>query len=186
MVDHSISSGFQVRRSKANNRERSRMHGLNDALDQLRMMLPQSADDTKLTKIETLRYAYNYIFALSETLSVLEKAESTESAPEPIYGYQQSSESCLTKQTLKTEQAWHPQQTSVHQTISHDSYDYYSEASCSPQSSCHSEWNPTHSGEDDSPIKHQYPVYHNHMNIAYPQQVKGMISDICGALSHCH
>lgn len=45
----------KTRRTKANNRERSRMHNLNDALDQLRLMLPQNSDDTKLTKIETLR-----------------------------------------------------------------------------------------------------------------------------------
>ena len=46
----------KTRRNKANNRERNRMHDLNDALDKLRLMLPTGDEDTKLTKIETLRY----------------------------------------------------------------------------------------------------------------------------------
>ncbi|XP_043925831.1 neurogenin-1 [Protopterus annectens] len=62
---HSIK---RTRRVKANDRERNRMHNLNSALDELRSILPTFPDDTKLTKIETLRFAYNYIWALSETL----------------------------------------------------------------------------------------------------------------------
>lgn len=46
----------KTRRNKANNRERNRMHDLNSALDSLRVMLPQFDEDSKLTKIETLRY----------------------------------------------------------------------------------------------------------------------------------
>lgn len=45
----------KTRRNKANNRERNRMHDLNDALDTLRVMLPHGDEETKLTKIETLR-----------------------------------------------------------------------------------------------------------------------------------
>ncbi|MEE6488495.1 hypothetical protein FKM82_015242 [Ascaphus truei] len=56
------------RRVKANDRERNRMHNLNSALDSLRGVLPAFPDDAKLTKIETLRFAHNYIWALSETL----------------------------------------------------------------------------------------------------------------------
>uniref|UniRef100_A0A670IRX6 Neurogenin 2 n=1 Tax=Podarcis muralis TaxID=64176 RepID=A0A670IRX6_PODMU len=56
------------RRLKANNRERNRMHNLNSALDALREVLPTFPEDAKLTKIETLRFAHNYIWALSETL----------------------------------------------------------------------------------------------------------------------
>ncbi|KAM5142194.1 neurogenin-3 [Mantella aurantiaca] len=56
------------RRIKANDRERNRMHNLNSALDALRNVLPNFPDDAKLTKIETLRFAHNYIWALSETL----------------------------------------------------------------------------------------------------------------------
>ncbi|XP_060684208.1 neurogenin-1-like [Hemiscyllium ocellatum] len=56
------------RRIKANNRERNRMHNLNGALDALREVLPAFPEDAKLTKIETLRFAHNYIWALTEAL----------------------------------------------------------------------------------------------------------------------
>uniref|UniRef100_A0A182WQ83 BHLH domain-containing protein n=1 Tax=Anopheles minimus TaxID=112268 RepID=A0A182WQ83_9DIPT len=77
-----------VKRKKANLRERNRMHGLNDALDRLRMCVPLPATVTtasvrsdtnvdqggpastpqKLSKIDTLRLAQNYIRALLEVL----------------------------------------------------------------------------------------------------------------------
>lgn len=63
----------KVRRLKANDRERNRMHMLNEALDKLRCVLPTFPEDTKLTKIETLRFAHNYIYALSETLNDFDK-----------------------------------------------------------------------------------------------------------------
>lgn len=56
------------RRIKANDRERNRMHTLNEALERLRLVLPTFPEDTKLTKIETLRFAHNYIFALEQVL----------------------------------------------------------------------------------------------------------------------
>ncbi|XP_034079774.1 neurogenic differentiation factor 4-like [Gymnodraco acuticeps] len=59
---------FRVRRVKANARERSRMHGLNDALESLRTIMPCHSKTQKLSKIETLRLARNYICALSEAL----------------------------------------------------------------------------------------------------------------------
>ncbi|XP_014477607.1 PREDICTED: neurogenin-1 [Dinoponera quadriceps] len=65
------------RRIKANDRERHRMHTLNDALERLRMALPTFPEDTKLTKIETLRFAHNYIWALSQTLGNSETGEIT-------------------------------------------------------------------------------------------------------------
>ncbi|XP_035907681.1 neurogenic differentiation factor 4-like [Anopheles stephensi] len=79
-----------VKRKKANLRERNRMHGLNDALDRLRMCVPLPASVTtaanrsvtvdqqhgggpatppqKLSKIDTLRLAQNYIRVLLEVL----------------------------------------------------------------------------------------------------------------------
>ncbi|XP_004085515.1 neurogenic differentiation factor 4-like [Oryzias latipes] len=59
---------FRARRVKANARERSRMHGLNDALENLRSIMPCYSKTQKLSKIETLRLARNYICALSEAL----------------------------------------------------------------------------------------------------------------------
>ncbi|KAM4613930.1 neurogenic differentiation factor 4-like [Polymixia lowei] len=67
---------FRARRVKANARERSRMHGLNDALENLRSIMPCHSKTQKLSKIETLRLARNYICALSEAL---EGGQSTES-----------------------------------------------------------------------------------------------------------
>ncbi|XP_077514916.1 uncharacterized protein LOC144125420 [Amblyomma americanum] len=76
-------SKFRQRRHKANARERQRMHGLNAALDTLRRRVPlgclpcrdlqqplpqQGAAVPRLSKIETLRLAKNYIGALAETL----------------------------------------------------------------------------------------------------------------------
>ncbi|XP_064155187.1 neurogenic differentiation factor 4 [Anguilla rostrata] len=66
---------FRARRVKANARERSRMHGLNDALENLRRVMPCYSKTQKLSKIETLRLAHNYIWALSE---VLESGQSLE------------------------------------------------------------------------------------------------------------
>lgn len=63
----------RVRRLKANDRERNRMHMLNEALDRLRCVLPTFPEDTKLTKIETLRFAHNYIHALSEAAKDVDK-----------------------------------------------------------------------------------------------------------------
>nr|XP_015815106.2 neurogenic differentiation factor 4 [Nothobranchius furzeri] len=59
---------FRARRIKANARERSRMHGLNDALENLRSIMPCHSKTQKLSKIETLRLARNYICALTEAL----------------------------------------------------------------------------------------------------------------------
>ncbi|XP_041479012.1 neurogenic differentiation factor 1-like [Lytechinus variegatus] len=59
---------FKLRRLKANTRERNRMHGLNDALDRLRKVVPCYSSTQKLSKIETLRLAKNYIHALADIL----------------------------------------------------------------------------------------------------------------------
>ena len=60
---------FKLRRIKANARERSRMHGLNEALELLRDKMPKFNMAQKLSKIETLRLAYNYIGALGDILN---------------------------------------------------------------------------------------------------------------------
>jgi len=99
----------QVRRLKANDRERSRMHALNSALDRLRRVLPISHSSTsslsssssssaaatsdvtddgsaataRLTKIETLRSAYNYIQLLTDTLKALDNATPSSASPSP-------------------------------------------------------------------------------------------------------
>lgn len=58
------------------------MHNLNAALDALRSVrLPSFPRDTKLTKIETLRFAYNYIWALAETLRLADQGLPGERCP---------------------------------------------------------------------------------------------------------
>ena len=53
------------RRKAANQRERKRMNGLNDAFERLRTHVPDIGAEKKLSKIETLQMAQSYITALA-------------------------------------------------------------------------------------------------------------------------
>ncbi|CAL1531567.1 unnamed protein product [Lymnaea stagnalis] len=57
-----------LRRLESNERERMRMHSLNDAFQGLREVIPHVNLDRKLSKIETLTLAKNYIKALSNVI----------------------------------------------------------------------------------------------------------------------
>ena len=52
-------------RLSLNSREKSRMHSLNRAYDSLRMVIPHVHKNQKLSKIETLTLAKNYISSLT-------------------------------------------------------------------------------------------------------------------------
>ncbi|KAM9611797.1 neurogenin-3 [Morphnus guianensis] len=78
-----LSKQKRSRRMKANDRERNRMHHLNSALDALRSVLPTFPDDAKLTKIETLRFAHNYIWALTQSLRLAEQDLPEPTPPPP-------------------------------------------------------------------------------------------------------
>ncbi|XP_040983425.1 neurogenin-3 [Aquila chrysaetos chrysaetos] len=78
-----LSKQKRSRRMKANDRERNRMHHLNSALDALRSVLPTFPDDAKLTKIETLRFAHNYIWALTQSLRLAEQGLPEPTPPPP-------------------------------------------------------------------------------------------------------
>lgn len=145
------------------------------------------------------RYAYNYIFALSETLNVLKKQEEggeisdsnsvnlrsdfadlSSLIPSGYFQPHQSAMSHQEHQTYKPESVWQNTNTPTRslynsQPRSQDSYDFYSESSCSPQSSCTSEWNPVFSADEESPMK--YPPCN--------EQARRVVYDIAGALSHC-
>lgn len=56
--------------SSATDRERDRMHSINDAFKCLKDSLPFIPPDTKLSKIRTLRYAISYISHLSWELGI--------------------------------------------------------------------------------------------------------------------
>ncbi len=56
---------------------------LNLALEKLRQTLPAFPDETKLTKIETLRFANNYIWALTESARALEGGRAPPLPPHP-------------------------------------------------------------------------------------------------------
>ena len=64
---------MRSRRVQANARERRRMHGLNDAFEKLREVVPCLGSDRKLSKFETLQMAQTYIAALQELLRSTEK-----------------------------------------------------------------------------------------------------------------
>lgn len=57
-----------ARRIESNERERQRMHSLNDAFQSLRNVIPHVKCDRKLSKIETLTLAKNYITALTNVI----------------------------------------------------------------------------------------------------------------------
>lgn len=59
---------LRKRRIAANERERRRMNGLNDAFNKLREVVPSLGDDHRLSKYETLQMAQTYISALCELL----------------------------------------------------------------------------------------------------------------------
>ncbi|XP_034564012.1 class A basic helix-loop-helix protein 15 [Notolabrus celidotus] len=57
-----------VRRLESNERERQRMHKLNNAFQALRESIPHVKTDKKLSKIETLTLAKNYIKSLTSII----------------------------------------------------------------------------------------------------------------------
>ncbi|KHJ88259.1 Helix-loop-helix DNA-binding domain protein [Oesophagostomum dentatum] len=85
----------KLRRLKANGRERQRMHGLNDALDVLRQYVPITAQHQKLSKIETLRLAKNYILALQRILQTGRQPTPLEYAHQLSIGLSQTTTNML-------------------------------------------------------------------------------------------
>ncbi|XP_043946488.1 class A basic helix-loop-helix protein 15 [Protopterus annectens] len=57
-----------LRRLESNERERQRMHKLNNAFEALREVIPHVTAEKKLSKIETLTLAKNYIKSLTATV----------------------------------------------------------------------------------------------------------------------
>ncbi|XP_049861934.1 protein dimmed-like [Schistocerca gregaria] len=57
-----------LRRLESNERERMRMHSLNDAFQSLREVIPHVKKERRLSKIETLTLAKNYVMALTNII----------------------------------------------------------------------------------------------------------------------
>lgn len=56
------------RRLRANHRERRRIQSINGAMEALRKAIPDTRHNTKITKLQLLRLAQNYIKTLTEIL----------------------------------------------------------------------------------------------------------------------
>ncbi|XP_069547453.1 class A basic helix-loop-helix protein 15 isoform X2 [Brachyistius frenatus] len=65
---HGSTKERSVRRLESNERERQRMHKLNNAFQALREAIPHVKMDKKLSKIETLTLAKNYIKSLTSII----------------------------------------------------------------------------------------------------------------------
>lgn len=65
-----------LRRLESNERERMRMHSLNDAFQGLREVIPHVRLERKLSKIETLTLAKNYIMALTNVVCDMRQEQS--------------------------------------------------------------------------------------------------------------
>lgn len=72
-----------VQRNTANARERARMRVLSSAFYRLKTIIPWVPHDTKLSKLDTLRLARNYISYLSATLDGQPVDEITNKMPHP-------------------------------------------------------------------------------------------------------
>ncbi|XP_031788444.1 neurogenic differentiation factor 2 isoform X2 [Nasonia vitripennis] len=64
-----------IRRLESNERERMRMHDLNDAFQSLREVIPHVSRERRLSKIETLTLAKNYIVALTDVICTMRQEE---------------------------------------------------------------------------------------------------------------
>lgn len=65
---HEDEKGMPIQRNAANARERARMRVLSTAFYRLKTIIPWVPRDTKLSKLDTLRLATNYISFLASTL----------------------------------------------------------------------------------------------------------------------
>jgi len=72
-----------LRRLESNERERVRMHNLNGAFQGLRAVIPHVEASQKLSKIETLSLAKNYIMALTNTICEMRGGDPVYDMDEP-------------------------------------------------------------------------------------------------------
>ncbi|XP_078037915.1 uncharacterized protein LOC144470522 [Augochlora pura] len=80
-----------LRRLESNERERMRMHSLNDAFQSLREVIPHVSKERRLSKIETLTLAKNYIVALTDAICAMRSEEKTINQENEVSEAQESS-----------------------------------------------------------------------------------------------
>ncbi|KZC11621.1 Protein dimmed [Dufourea novaeangliae] len=80
-----------LRRLESNERERMRMHSLNDAFQSLREVIPHVSKKRQLSKIETLTLAKNYIVALTDAICAMRTEEKTMDQQHEVLESQESS-----------------------------------------------------------------------------------------------
>jgi len=81
------SSSSRVKRLRANDRERRRVHLINCAMEELREVVPGLKEKRRLTKLELLRAANQYIWLLDEALRTnrsVEQIKQHVEEPHPI------------------------------------------------------------------------------------------------------
>ena len=93
----------QTQRRAANVRERNRMKTINGAFLSLRERLPIACRERKVSKVDTLRLAINYIQHLSETLKHLDRAPATQDTCSRHYLTQQYAGSDVTASSCRFE-----------------------------------------------------------------------------------
>ncbi|XP_068083877.1 protein dimmed [Anabrus simplex] len=81
-----------LRRLESNERERMRMHSLNDAFQSLREVIPHVKKERRLSKIETLTLAKNYVIALTNVICEMRGEASPYAATLPPPGESTRSE----------------------------------------------------------------------------------------------
>ncbi|XP_076670471.1 protein dimmed [Andrena cerasifolii] len=80
-----------LRRLESNERERMRMHSLNDAFQSLREVIPHVTKGRQLSKIETLTLAKNYIIALTDVICAMRGEEKNADQQAEVSGSKESS-----------------------------------------------------------------------------------------------
>lgn len=81
-----------LRRLESNERERMRMHSLNDAFQSLREVIPHVSKERRLSKIETLTLAKNYIVALTDVICAMRNEDKVSDQQSEVSESQESSD----------------------------------------------------------------------------------------------
>nr|AKG92779.1 dimmed [Leptinotarsa decemlineata] len=93
-----------LRRLESNERERMRMHSLNDAFEQLREVIPHIKMERKLSKIETLTLAKNYIMALTNVICEMRGEEKHYTFVQDVESDAEIESNATTEETTNWEQ----------------------------------------------------------------------------------